>query len=316
MWLSRLVGALVIGSLVSVPAQAQISTFDSGGKVYVTYPANFYERGGLIGITYTQQLYRKDGVGCFSVISVDSNSSFSALRPGDCIYGVGNMSFRDDRDLQAIIGNYPAGTEVILYYYSAANGWASYWVRGYLKPRQVAAPAVARNTTSAYQATQQLNRSIEAIILQDEPSWWSTYDRGSVNNAHIRSVSSDGRTVVARAYYSYNRGTRDWIDVRTVDGRVSCIEYGTEISSCRAINSSGTGGVLLAAVGIAVIALVASSGGSGNSNPGSSGQRAQSSDPGDYGPPRSTPAPQQPQEQPRTYGLYGNCPAPGAGYGC
>jgi hypothetical protein len=69
-------------------------------------------------------------------------------------------------------------------------------------------------------------------------------------------------------------------------------------------------GLILGGLALVGGALSGPSGGGGSSGGSSSYD--------DYEPVRGTPSytPPPPAPEPRTYGLYGNCPMPGAGYGC
>lgn len=303
-------------AIAITPAAAQVRTYvATDGRTYMTYPANYTTLRAKIGISYDLAMLVKDGLYCYRVTGVDRDSAFSALRPGDCIYSIGDSYFRAQSDLDAFVGTFPAGTRIKISYFDSASNWTT---RALIGPLVYRYPAAQPNYAAAnVNAAAQLNREIEAVILKDEPGWWTSYDRGSINGAHIRATSADGRTTVARAYYSYNGGTRDWVDVKVSDGKFVCMQYGSESKGCRAIYSggSGYGGYVLGAVALGVVALLMSGGSGGGSSDGYASGNAGGDD-SRYRPrPGYTPPP-EPRDPPRTYGHYGDCPAPGAGYGC
>jgi hypothetical protein len=144
----------------------------------------------------------------------------------------------------------------------------------------------SQSTASSVQSQADLNRAIEAIVQSDSRGWWiHTLDAGSVTGTYVRASSADGSVQIARAYYTYSGGRRDWVDVKVSNGKLVCVEYGGELSSCRSVydpnKSASYAGAIAAAVVLAVVVAAASS--SGSSSSGSSSQ----SSGGDYRPPRS-----------------------------
>jgi hypothetical protein len=150
------------------------------------------------------------------------------------------------------------------------------------------APSASPSIDRAAQLQAELNQSLEAIARSDSRSWWTnSYDVGSMHNSYVRASSPDGTTVIARGFYTYNGGTRGWVDARIVNGQLDCIEYWDTWMGCRRANS-GTNAyarVVVAALVVAVVAVAAngtngegSAGGSSFSDDENRGSHARATD--------------------------------------
>lgn len=73
----------------------------------------------------------------------------------------------------------------------------------------------------------------DKIIYEDARSWFmNRYDRGS---ATVRDVweSTSGLDVTLTVDYTYNGGSRGWVEIETYDGRVKCLRFHDFANTCR-----------------------------------------------------------------------------------
>jgi len=293
-------------AVAPISASAQFG----GGQtapLYLSSPSTIPYRGGRIGIAYELQLYQRNGVQFYRVTEVESASNFSGLAPGDFIYAVNGYYFRSTDDLRYLVGGYEPGTSVTVSYLDASRGMAAFQQNARLLAPAPANMASSRPLTTqdldraladtptgntqavnSAQAQAALDRSLDAIVRSDARGWWTNhYDAGSMHGSHIRIFSPDGQTYTARGHYTYNGGSRGWVDARINNEQLVCIEYWDTWAGCRAPNRSGANsyaGVVVAGLILAVLAMAASGSGGQGSTAGSgwrdddgSGTRRQSS---------------------------------------
>jgi hypothetical protein len=312
----------MMASSISLPALAQTTiTVHPTNNTRSVYIANLGYGGGRVGLTVDTAIYKFNGTNCVKVAGVESDTRFSKIRANDCIFYMSFMqngieytsAFMSANDFVKLSQAFYPSTVVTIYFYNSAKGYQLDSQTAPVLARQVAAqnqsPPVTYQAQPTYQARSSqssqsasspaqdqasLNRAIESIIQSDARGWWMhKFDAGSVTGANIRAASADGSVQIARAYYTYSGGTRDWIDVKVSNGQLVCVEYGGELSSCRSVydpnKSASYAGAIAAAVVLAVVVAAASSSGrssnsgaGGSSNSGSPNQRNTD----DYRPPR------------------------------
>lgn len=72
-------------------------------------------------------------------------------------------------------------------------------------------------------ATPAQTRLLTNAIVQDSRSWlMNRYDVGSLTNVRASTI---GGVTMLRGDYSYNGGTRGWLEARVAGGRIECIHY-------------------------------------------------------------------------------------------
>lgn len=177
---------------------------------------------------------------------------------------------------------------------------------------------VCANVSNAqsYSTEPSLDSQVDEIIKSDSQGWAIySYDSGSAHNSYISQRFGDGGFGI-HTDYSYGGGTRDSVDIYIRNNVITCIRYSGE--SCRNVytSPSHTGAIVTVAVIAALVAAAASGSGRGS---GSSSSSSSSSSNDPYYPRQNSnngTSSDPPAEQPRTHGLYGDCPQSGAGYGC
>lgn len=291
--MKRTVAFIAILSLVTAATSA--SAQEMGGLQYYGGYVPSKNRGATIGVDYERQLYQQDGMTVYRVTAVDPNSPFFALKPGDLIYSADRYLFRDASDLENILAIHTPGQMVAIYYLDAANGYEkraqtaqlttpvlmareAIPAPAYVPPpnRPPANPDPARmhpvaSSAAADQAT--LNRTLNAIVIEDSPGWWSgTYDQGSLHDAHVRATEADGTSII-RGSFTYNHGTEGWVDARVKGRSLVCVDYSSSFRGCHAVydpNQTSHTGLLVGAFVVAAVAVIMlshqGSGGHGSSD--------------------------------------------------
>ncbi|MDS4028633.1 MAG: hypothetical protein RKO66_00955 [Candidatus Contendobacter sp.] len=78
---------------------------------------------------------------------------------------------------------------------------------------------------------------LDRIIRDDSKSWSiNKYDRGSVKEPSIVSISSDESEVVIKGNYTYNHGQKGWVEAHFSNGQLSCLRF-WDINACRPQNN-------------------------------------------------------------------------------
>lgn len=155
------------------------------------------------------------------------------------------------------------------------------------------AAATAQSHTPA-----DLNNALNSYVSTDSQGWWAnTYDRGSMNGASITQISDGGRSFVVRGYYTYNGGSRGYVDALIRDNKLVCLQF-WDRSSCNPMRTRPApwAEVIVGAVAVGVIASAAA----GSRSSGSSYSGAGSRPSQDHYYYRTEPAPTTPTYRPDT----------------
>ncbi len=287
------------------PSMAQSVT----GEFY--YPGA--DRNGRLGIVIEDKEYNYQGFKAIKVINSD-DSLFFGIKPGDYIVAINGHPFNDFKGFSGLVNENAPGDWVWVAFLDSAQNYRRMRQRAQLRDaRQFS----QENLHKFFDYTSFLNQ----LVYSDSKGWsWNTYDQESMHNVSY-NVFPDGSQVII-GYYSYSGGTQDWVKAYlTSDGKVRCLEYRNY--SCRAPYGPGEGNYLAKTVGAVVVLALAGAVLSSGSSSGSSSSTSRPSG-ADTERERQNEERRRQQEdrererekQPRTYGLYGDCPQPGAGYGC
>ena len=72
---------------------------------------------------------------------------------------------------------------------------------------------------------------LDRTVQQDSGAWsFNRYDSGSMSN--VRLSSTQGSTTVLRGEYTYNGGSKGWVEAEVSRGSVSCLRYHDASSRC------------------------------------------------------------------------------------
>jgi hypothetical protein len=224
-----------------------------GGNIHTIGP----DRGGALGVSVDTVTYQCGELTCVKITGLD-RTNFSALKVGDYILKVNEISFQSVSDFFGLIRENSPGSLVKIDYWDSANDFAGMYQTDYLRSRG----------TTQNASLESLNQDLERVLRADAKHWRaSTYYPDSLSNLRITSQSSDGRSYVVRGDYRYDgfasTNNSDWIDFHFYGTTLSCVEFGDE-RGCRPLLTEDRSvlGPVLVAVGVAAVALAASSGGS------------------------------------------------------
>lgn len=106
--------------------------------------------------------------------------------------------------------------------------------------RERAAEAEAARIAALPRASQAQANLLERAVRQDSSAWiLNRYDVGSMSN--VRVSSNTGGVTTLRGEYTYNGGSRGWVEARLASGRVECLGY-WDTGGCTAVRTPARSG--------------------------------------------------------------------------
>lgn len=106
--------------------------------------------------------------------------------------------------------------------------------------RERASQAEAARIAALPRASQAQADTLERAVRQDSSAWaFNRYDIGSMSN--VRVSSSAGGITTLRGEYTYNGGSRGWVEARVSGGRVECLGY-WDMGGCSAVRTGASSG--------------------------------------------------------------------------
>ena len=114
--------------------------------------------------------------------------------------------------------------------------------------------ATSQRTSTPAFTDEQASAYFDSIIATDAQSWVvNRYDRGSMHNMKVVSISSDRRVFVLYGEYTYNGGRPGWVKAQfskpaNDNMQLDCLEFWDFSGICRALGQSPSRGIMAAAV--------------------------------------------------------------------